>query len=149
MAFSILNVKNIDNVNVAREEEAFTSLTTALATNGETTATFGACFDMSERDDKYMILLYNSDTNSQKVTVHASNAMQGVNDLEVTLASGKYTVLGIDSGRFKWVSQNGGYCDKAKTIPHAIATQGFTEKGKVFITAQDADVKVAVFKLPV
>ena len=137
-------VKKVSNVHQAMTAEDYTSLTTALASNGETSATIGGYFEMDERDDKYLLLFYNSDSNSQSFTIKASNAMQGVNDYTSTLAAGKYTVLNIESGRFKWISANGGYADQAKTIPHNVSSSGFTEKGKVFVTATDAKVKMAV-----
>lgn len=149
MAFSSITVKDIKEVNKGMTAEAYTSLTTALATNGETSATYGGYFVMDERDDKYLLLFHNSDTDPHTVTIQAGDALQGVNSCALTIAASKYTALSIESGRFKRVSANEGYADLAKTIPHGISTAGFTEKGKVFFTSDSASVKAAIFKLPV
>ena len=148
MAFTNVTVNEINKVNEGMTAATYADMATALASNGESSATIGACFEMKERDDKYLLLFVNTDSNSQSFTIKASNALQGVNDYTCTLAAGKFTAMSIDSGRFKWVSANDGYVDLAKTIPHNISTSGFTEKGKVFVTATDAKVKMAVFKLP-
>ena len=149
MAFSYVTVQNISKQNEANAAESYSSLTTALASNGESSATIGACFDMPERDDKYLLLFQNTDSDAHSFTIKASDALQGVNDYSCSIAAGKYVLMSIDSGRFKWTRGNNGYIDLAKSIPHNISTSGFTEKGKVFVVADDAKVKMAVFKMPV
>ena len=149
MAFSKITVKKIDKINEGMIAEDYTSLTAALASNGETSATVGGYFEMEDRDDKYLLLVQNGDSAAQSFTVKASNAQQGVNDYTCTLAAGKYTALAIESGRFKWISSNDGFADLEKSVPHNVSTSGFSEKGKVFVTASDVKIKVAVFRLPV
>lgn len=88
----------------------------------------GAEFAMSERDDKYLVLIQNAGSAAKKATIKHGNGIQGVCDLECEIAANSYRIVSLDSGRFKNVTGK--------------------DKGKVVITGASADVKVAVFRLP-
>lgn len=147
--FATITVKSLDEVNKFATEAAFSGITTALASNGATSATFGAVFDMSERDEKYLILIKNACSTSgaadKEVCIKAGNGIQGVNDVKKTdLGNGEYTWIQIESGRFKNVTENA----TLKALSSATAADQISAKGKVFITGSSADIEVAVFKLP-
>ena len=95
-----------------------------------------------------MILVQNvcatSSTPAKHVTLKAGNGLQGVGDLSVDLANGEFTVLTVDTGRFKNVCEN----DTLKALSSATASDQVPAKGKIFITGADANIKVAVFQLP-
>lgn len=104
---------------------------------------------MSERDEKYLILVQNvcntQDAADKEVCIKAGNGIQGVNDVKKTdLGNGEYTWIQIESGRFKNVTENA----TLKALSSATAADQISAKGKVFITGSSADIKVAVFKLP-
>lgn len=121
-----------------------TGLATALVSNGATTPTYGACFSMTNLNDrKCLIFVQNAAANGddKTVTIKAGNGIQGVSDLARTdLGYGEYTLLCIDSGRFKNVSENA----TLKALSSADADSQVSAKGKVFITGTDANIKVAV-----
>jgi hypothetical protein len=120
MARVVLNVHSLEERN--KLSAAFTALNQAVD------ATDGAEFTMSERDDKYLILIQNASTSAKTVTILHGNGIQGVCDLQETVAASSYVFVAIDSGRFKNVSGE--------------------DKGKVIIKGASADIKIAVFKLP-
>ena len=145
--FAKITVQSLDEINKFATEAAFSGITTALASNGASTAAYGAYFEMSERDDKYLILVQNvAESGADKtVTIKAGNGIQGVNDLvKSDLGYGEYTWLQIESGRFKNVKENA----TLKALSSATAADQIPAKGKVFITGTDTNIKVAVFKLP-
>lgn len=84
--FATITVQSLDEINKFATEAAFSGITTALATNGAVSATFGAVFDMSERDEKYLILVQNvcntQDAADKEVCIKAGNGIQGVNDVK-------------------------------------------------------------------
>ena len=121
MARTVLSVKQLNCRNQFSEQELFSSITAPIS------ASDGAEFAMSERDDKYLVLIQNSATSAKDVTVKAGNGLQGVNDLKVSVAASSYTFVRLESGRFKNVSGE--------------------DKGKVVINGP-ADIKVGVFCLP-
>lgn len=88
----------------------------------------GAEFNMEGADGKYLILIQNSATAPKTVTLVKGNGLQGTCDHTEALAGSSYAFMSIDSGRFKNVSG--------------------ADKGKVIIKGEDANVKVAVFRLP-
>jgi hypothetical protein len=142
--FVELTVKEVSINAFAAAAEVFAS----VATNGESSATFGAYFKMDDAGAKYLLVAYNKDSANadETITVYAGNGAQGVKDITLTtLGFGEYTYTCLDSGRFKYVASNGGYCDLAKTIPHNVS--GLSEKGCVFISGTSADTTLAVFKL--
>lgn len=147
--FSTITVQELTDVNKFKTEASFSGITTALASNGASAATYGACFEMKERDDKYLVLVQNvcatSDAADKTVTIKAGNGIQGVADVAKTdLGNGEYTIIAIESGRFKNVKEN----ETLKALSSATASDQISAKGKVFITGSSADIKVAVFRLP-
>lgn len=126
MAATSITVKSLDKYNTFATAADFADITDALD------ATDGAKFAMSERDDKYLVLIYNSNSTANAAaittTIKGGNGLQGGNDITVSLANGKYSFVALDSGRFKNVSGD--------------------DKGKVVITSGNAYIEVAVFKLP-
>lgn len=123
MARVNIPVQVLDDRNKFAPGADFASMTTAID------AADGAEFIMSERDDKYLVLAYNSGDDEQALTIKHGNGIQGVCDLELeALGSGQYTFVALDSGRVKHVSGE--------------------HKGKVLIAGGSANVKIAVFQLP-
>lgn len=118
MARTVLTVNRADNVSVAAALGTYSSM---LATPNSTD---GAEFVIG-KDHKTMILLVNDGTSTLTATIKAGNGIQGVADLTVSLAAGKFTFVCPESGRFKNMTGN--------------------DKGKVIITGT---AKVAVFELP-
>ena len=91
-------------------------------------ATDGLEFVMDESDEKYVVLIQNTDTtNDETVTIKKGNGIQGVADYTATIEKGTTVAISLDSGAYKNVSG--------------------TDKGKVVITGT-ADVEVAVVVLP-
>lgn len=100
--------------------------TDALATAVD--ATNGAEFVMKERDDKYLILVQNAATAAKTVTLKAGDGFQAGEDLVHSVPASSYSIISIDSGRYKKLSGE--------------------NKGKVIILGASADIKVVVFRLP-
>lgn len=145
--FATITVQKLSDFNKFATEAAFSGITTALASNGASTASYGACFEMSERDEKYLILVQNVAVSGddKTVTIKAGNGIQGVCDVaKADLGYGEYTFIAIESGRFKNVKPN----DTLKALSSATSADQIEAKGKVFITGTDANIKVAVFCLP-
>ncbi len=117
-----IEVQELDVRNKFATPDAFSDITTAVD------ATDGAEVEWAERDDKYLLLFYNSGTSATNATIKAGNGIQGVNDTTISIPASKYTFISIDSGRFKNVSGS--------------------DKGKVIIAGGSSDIEVAVFKLP-
>ena len=144
--FSKITVQEINEFNKFKTEAAFSGISTALASNGASTATYGAYFEMKDAGDKYLIFVQNvaESGDDKTVTIKAGNGIQGVNDIQkADLGFGEYTLICIDSGRFKNVSEN----DSLKKLSSSTSGTQVSAKGKVFITGTDANIKVAVFKL--
>ncbi|MBE6546341.1 MAG: hypothetical protein E7668_02725 [Ruminococcaceae bacterium] len=120
MARTVLTVRELDARNTFCS--SFTALTQAVD------AANGAEFEMEGQDDKHLILIQNAATSAKTVTVKAGNGLQGVCDLSCEVAASGYTCVTLESGRFKNVTGD--------------------DKGKVILTGTDANIKVAVFKLP-
>lgn len=123
MAIVKITPVELDEVNVPSAEVATDALTTAVD------ATAGAYYEHRERDDKYLIIAQNANSSAaKKLTIKKGNGIQGVVDKVVSIAAGKTIFINIESGRFKNVSGD--------------------NKGKVILTGESADIKVAVVKLP-
>ena len=122
MARTNLTVRELDARNTFLGAVASTSLFEAVD------ATEGAAFEMKGQDDKYLILVQNAATAAKTVTVKAGNGLQGTADLSVEVTASSHTGVVLESGRFKNVTG--------------------ADKGKVILTGTDANIKVAVFKLP-
>lgn len=123
MAAVALTVIDAKKFNEASDEVTTANLFTAVD------ATDGAIFEMKEADQKYVILAQNTHASAAKsVIVKAGNGLQGVEDYSKSIASGKTVAISIESGLFKNVTG--------------------TNKGKVIIKGDTADIKLAVIKLP-
>ena len=91
--------------------------------------TDGARIDFTDKEDaRILIILENAATSAKTATIKAGGGLQGVNDLEVSLASIAKMSIVLESGPY-------------------IQTEG-TNKGCVVITGEDANVKVAAVELP-
>lgn len=146
-AFSEIKVQKLEEVNEFKKEASTSAMLTALATNGASSPTYGAYFKMDERDDKYLILVQNvaASGDDKTVTIKAGNGIQGVADIaKADLGFGEYTFIQVESGRVKNVTDN----VVLSELSSATETTRVPAKGKVFITGTDANIKVAVFKLP-
>ena len=133
------------------EGKDLSELFTAAHTNGAGTPAYGAYFEMTARDDKYLILAYNSDADdalnshtaaAQDITIKAGNdgALATGNDLVLAdLAAGDFNMIKIDSGKFKNVKNNAELATLANVT---------TVKDCVVIVAESAYVKLCVIKMP-
>lgn len=93
-------------------------------------ATYGAYFVMAKGGDKYVIGIKNAveTTTNKTITIKAGNALQGTNDISLTLAKNEIAWVALDSGKFKNV------CGE--------------NKGKVILTGTDNNLQVKVIELP-
>ena len=128
------------------------AITTALASNGAGSPTYGGYFTMDAADEKVLIVIRNAAAASgsdnvndnQTATIKAGNGIQGVSDLTVSdLDHGDYTFLCIESGRFKNVAENA----TLKALSSSTASDQVSAKGKVFITGSSTNISVGVFVL--
>ena len=122
MARAIIVPKELSRVNEAMTPVATASLFVAVD------AAAGAEFSAHGRDDKTLIVVQNSASAAKVLTVKAGNGIQGVTDLSVSVPASSTTALVLDSGRYKVVSGE--------------------DSGKVLLTGESADLKLAVFVLP-
>jgi len=131
------------NVKGASLSELFT----AAATNG---TKYGVYFEATERDDKYLIIVRNTDATTAdpahtaealNVTIKGGNdKVFGGKDLVLTdLDPDDYTFIKIDSGRFKNVSENAELAALANVS---------SVKGCIVIEAENAKLEFAVIKMP-
>lgn len=145
-AFAKITPIEIGALNTFTQEAASATRATALATNGATSATYGAYFEMDGKDEQYLILIENTDSDGvadATVTIKAGNGLQGGTDLAfTTLDNGEFTCVQVESGRFKNVAEN----ETLKDLSSATAADQVPAKGKVFITGSSADIVVTVFK---
>lgn len=115
----------------------------ACATNGASSAKYGVYFEMTERDDKYLIIVKNANESTAKgVTIKAGgNKIFGSgNDLVLAdLAAGHINMVKIDSGRYKCTEN----VPELATLANISST-----KGCVIIEGESADIAVAVIKMP-
>lgn len=123
MARATITVQSLNERNKFADAALSSAMTTAID------ATDGAEIVWSERDDKYLVLIQNANASGAKnVTIKAGNGIQGVNDITASIAASSYTFVTLESGCFKNVTGS--------------------DKGKVVITGDSADIKLAVFKMP-
>lgn len=122
MPRTVITPVKLENYNEFSQAVSKASLTQAVD------ASEGAEFVMRERDDKYLILIENSNEAAKTVTIKAGNGLQGVADLTHSVEASSCALVALESGRFKNVSG--------------------ADKGKVVITGETADIKVAVFVMP-
>jgi hypothetical protein len=77
----------------------------AMPTAATVAKTDGALVTFDKDDQKILLLLKNNVSNATHTAViKAGNGLQGVSDLEVTLAGGAEACVVVESGRFKDVS---------------------------------------------
>ena len=121
MAAVNISLHKLSDYNVPSAAVANGSLATKLD------ATSGALVDFGARDNKILLLLQNTASSENTVTVKAGDSIGGVCDLAVTIPASSFVTLALDSSRFKHV------------------TGEF--KGKVHLMGA-ATVAVAAFKMP-
>ena len=119
---------------------------TGVASNGATSPTYGVHFKLSERHDKYLILLKNKGASGDvTASVKAGNSgLWGTKDLDVTIKNGEIAFLKIEAGRFKNNTPNA----EMKALAGYTADSTEDMKGDVVITCSTADLEVAVIKQP-
>lgn len=152
MAFNKIKTTELKGMNKMTESLTQEAMFTPLAENTTSSGVYGAYLEMKERDDKYLFLVTNSNTQKATVTVKAGNSIQATTDLVSSeIGTNNSIAFMIDSGHFKWVTPNAkegkGYIDKEQRISHGVSE--ITEKGKVFITANKANDGICVFQMPV
>lgn len=147
-AFAFLTVKKLAEFNKFATAADFSGITTAVASNGASTAAYGAYFSAKGADNKYLILVQNTNSTANadplSVTIKAGNGLQGNKDITVSLANGKFSYITVESGRFKNISEN----DTLKALSSATSGDQVSAKGKIFILGGGTYIKVAVFELP-
>ncbi len=90
----------------------------------------GAYFVMAKGGDKYVIGIKNAAQSAanKTITIKAGNALQGTNDISLTLAKDEIAWVVLDSGKFKNVYG--------------------ANKGKVILKGTDNNLQVKVIELP-
>ncbi len=74
---------------------------TAMPTAVAADATDGALVDYTGREDgRILLLLENSGTSAATATIKAGNALQGTEDLAVSIAGSGTSVVTVESGKF-------------------------------------------------
>jgi len=116
------------SVKELTERNKFLDCGTTAAMATAVDATDGAEFVMKERDDKYLIVVTNAASAAKTVTLKAGDGFQAGEDLVHSVPASSFSIISIDSGRYKKLSGE--------------------DKGKVLIVGESADIKVAVFRLP-
>lgn len=91
-------------------------------------ATNGALVTYDKTDTKILLTLTNAAVGAKTCTIKKGNGIQGVADLALTLTGSSTNYIVIESGRY--VNASG------------------TNKGKIVIIGEDAEVKVAAVVLP-
>ncbi len=135
---------------VFKTPAAFSGITTALVSNGASTAKYGAYFEVDDLGARYLILAQNvaASGDDKTVRVLAGNGFQsmgvGADFVCSDLGYGEYTIFTVDSGRAVWVDDDAAM----KTETSATTATQVSPKGKIFIEGTDTNIKVAVFKLP-
>lgn len=90
----------------------------------------GASVDYTGKSDGRILMMFNNgnESDSKKVTILKGNALQGVEDLEISIPAGKTYGIVIESGKFVNVSGD--------------------NKGKVIINGESTDITVQAIELP-
>ena len=115
----MIEVKNTELVrNEAKEIE------TAVDTSA------GASVDYTNKSDGRILLMITNgnESDAKKVTIVKGNALQGVEDLEISIPAGKTYGIVIESGKFENVSGE--------------------NAGKVVIKGESTDITVQAVELP-
>lgn len=113
---------------------------TACAAQG---SAFGAYFDMSERDDKYLVAIKNTGTATANVKIKAGNnkVFGSGNDLSVEVTAGDTVLVKLDSGRFKNTVGN-------STLATLAGVDDKVIRNGVVIESDKAAVSIAVVLMP-
>jgi hypothetical protein len=114
----------IENTKLLRNEAK--EIESAVAVD----ASAGASVDYTEKSDgKILLMITNSHSSeSKKATILKGNSLQGTEDLEVSIPSGKTYGIVIESGKFENVSGE--------------------NAGKVIIKGETTDITVQAVELP-
>ena len=118
---AMTEVKNTELIrNEAKEIE------TAVAVDGTT----GASVNYTNKSDGRILLMITNAhaSDAKKATILKGNALQGVEDLEISIPAGKTYGIVVESGKFGNV-----YGDN---------------KGKIIVTGESTDIKVQAVELP-
>lgn len=105
------------------------TFTNAIAANTAVDASDGAEFTMTDKDEKYLIVVENASVDTAKtVTIKAGNGPQGVADLAQSIAAATTRYINIESGKYKNITGD--------------------NAGKVLVEGTDANIKLSVYILP-
>ena len=118
---AMTEVKNTELIrNEAKEIE------TAVAVD----VSDGVSVDYTNKSDGRILLMITNgnESNAKKATIVKGNALQGVEDLEISIPAGKTYGIVVESGKFGNV-----YGDN---------------KGKIIVTGESTDIKVQAVELP-
>lgn len=89
----------------------------------------GALVDYSNKEDARILLIIENGAGAEKTAaIKAGDSIQGISDLEVTLAAGEKKILTVESGKYMNVSG--------------------PNRGHIVITGTDTSIKVAAIELP-
>ena len=110
--------------------KTYNSLEGTLAYTAATAAADGFLIPYAGEDHKTLIFLQNTNasTTARTATIKKGNGIQGVTDVEIEVDAGDVGLVCIESGLFKNVSG--------------------TDKGKVKVIVDNAELKIAVVELP-
>lgn len=149
MAFAKLKVTEINQISEFSAPKTTAEMYTTLTEGVEDSDVYGGYLEMTERDDKYVIIVTNTNASATcPITVKAGNGLfSGVDVSCSSIPANSKTAITIESGRFKWMTDNGGYIDKEQSVGHGV--DGLSEKGKVFFTTTKSGVSVCVLRQPV
>lgn len=125
-------------------------LFTAAATNGASSAKYGVYFEMPARDDKYVLIAYNSDATTDSpahtaealdITIHAGNGpfAHGKDLVLADLDPADYSFIKLDSGEFKCMENDSALATLANIT---------SVKGCVVVEAENAKLKFCLLKMP-
>jgi len=116
-------IAEIKNVELVRNEAK--ELVTAVAVD----ASAGAKVNYTNKScGRILLLLTNSNSATKKATILKGNALQGVEDLEISIPTNKTYAIVVESGKFMNVSG--------------------PNKGYVIIKGETTDIKIQAVELP-
>lgn len=117
-------IVKITNTELLRNEAQ--EIKSAVAVDG----TAGASVDYTNKSDgRILLMITNSNSSAaKKATILKGNALQGVEDLEISISAGKTYGIVVESGKF-------------------INTSG-DNKGNVVIKGESTDITVQAIELP-
>lgn len=121
MATTNITVQKLEKYNEPAASKTIATMVEALD------AAAGGKIKWDERDEKMLLLIQNTATSEQTAAIKAGDGIMGVCDLSIKIPASSYTIVSLDSARFKWVSGE--------------------NKGYVLITGAST-IKVAAFKTP-